>query len=211
MLKFKKGLQFFAEEGTPAGTATETAASTGKTFSEDYVKTIREEAKENRLARKAAEEKAAAIEAKFKTILGLKEQDSIDDAKIAAYQEAQTKAAAAAVSKANARLIQAEIKSLEGYDAKLVERLLDKSKITIDDNGTVTGLKEAVAAMEVEFPAVKKAAGASAGGNPANPAAPANLNTLESLKADYAAAVKSGRVDEQIALKNAIFREEHKK
>lgn len=211
MLKFRIGLQFFAE-GDPSGGAnnTDPAPSTGKTFSEDYVKTLREESKENRIARKAAEEKAAAIEAKFKALLGLKEPDAIDDSKIAAFQQAQQAAAAAAVTKANARLIQAEIRSLEGYDAKLVERLLDKSKIAIAEDGTVTGLKEAVEAMAVEFPAVKKAA-AGAGGNPANPAAPANLNTIESLKAEYTAALAAGKTAEAIALKSAIFREEHKK
>jgi len=127
----------------------------GKTFSEDYVHTIREEAKENRIARKAAETKAKESDAKLKALIGLNDDDSLDDAKIAEYQVKQAIDLTAAVQKANARLIKAEIKSLDGYDSKLVERLLDKSKIEIDDDGTVTGLTEAVEALAVEFPLIK--------------------------------------------------------
>lgn len=127
----------------------------GKTFSEDYVHTIREEAKENRLARKAAEDANKANMAKIKTLLGLTEEDSLDDAKIAEYQTKQANDLTAVMQKANERLITAEIKSLDGYDAKLVERLLDKSKLEIGEDGTITGLQEAVEALAVEFPSVK--------------------------------------------------------
>ena len=127
----------------------------GKTFSEDYVHTIREEAKENRLARKAAEDANKANMAKFKTLLGLTEEDSLDDAKIAEYQNKQIAKEAAFMQKANSKLITAEIKSLDGYNSKLVEALLDKSKLEIGEDGVINGLQEAVEALATEYPEIK--------------------------------------------------------
>ena len=146
--------------------ATSTQATIGKTFSEDYVKTVREEAKENRIARKTAEAEVVAVKAKLKKLIGLKDTDDLDDTKIAEYQTAQEAKLGEALKKANDRLLQAEIKSLEGYDAKLVDRLLDKSKVTIADDGTITGLTEAVKALETEFPAIKIATAQTGSANP---------------------------------------------
>jgi len=160
----RMNLQMFAE-GDPTPEPTPAPSPQGKTFSEDYVKTIREEAKENRIARKAAEAEVLSTKAKFKALIGLKDDEDIDDVKISAYQASQQKALETALTKANARLITAEIKSLEGYDPKLVERLIDKSKIVIDDEGKITGLKEAVTALETEFPAIK-VGGKQSGANP---------------------------------------------
>jgi hypothetical protein len=133
----------------------------GKVFNEEYVQSLREEAKANRLAKKA-------VEAKLKTLIGLKDDEDIDDAKITAYQTNQQKTVTEAVSKANARLISAEIKSLEGYDAKLLDRLVDRSKITIDEAGEIKGLSEQLPALEAEFPAIKKAFVPANAANPAN-------------------------------------------
>lgn len=182
---------------TPPATtpATPPAAPTGKTFSEDYVQTLREEAKTNRIAKKAAE-------AKLKTLLGLKDDEDIDDAKITAFQAKHQVELSTALQKANARLISAEIKSLEGYDAKLVERLLDKSKLNISDDGTVTGLKEAVAELEKEFPQIKLTAPATPG---ANPPGADTLTEAQRLQADYDAAMKSGNLAAAIAIKNKMF------
>lgn len=172
MLK-NMNLQMFAE-GEPEPTVTSPAV--GKTYSEDYIHTIREEAKENRIARKAEETARQAAEAKLKVILGLKPEDTVDDAKIAAHTANQQKAIMEAMAKANARLLTAEIKGLEGYDSKLVERLLDRSKVQIAEDGTVTGLKEAVEALAIEFPSIKKAAQASSSG--VNPP-PVGTKTVE--------------------------------
>lgn len=131
-----------------------------KTFSEDYVKALREESKERRTSQKA-------VEVKLKKILGLKDEDDISDEKITAYQTAQQTQLTAALQKANDRLLQAEIRGLDGYEPKLVERLLDRSKVKITDEGEVTGLKEAVEALATEFPQVKKTATNGSGG--ANP------------------------------------------
>lgn len=139
-----------------------------KLFSEDYVKTIREEAKENRLARKAAEEERDRLALKFKDIIGLNPEDALKDESITLYKENLAKNMNAALEKANERLLQAEIKSLDGYDVKLVSRLLDRSKVTIEEDGTIKGLKEAIEALEAEFPAIKLATQTSAANPPPN-------------------------------------------
>ena len=183
--QFKIGLQFFGE-GDPDPNPN--PAPEPKTFSADYVGTLREEAKENRIARKAAETKAAATEAKFKKLLGLAETDELDDAKITNYQSEQTKAQTAAIQKANDRLLQAEIKGMAGYDAKLIDRLLDRSKVTIDDAGNITGLKEAVTELEKEFPAIKTT---NQPGSPANPPLPGTKTAAEEYNDALIAAQKN--------------------
>lgn len=152
----KINLQKFAEDTEPVQKpeatkepAKETASTPaqGKVWTDEYVQGLREEAKNHRLAKKA-------YEAKLRSLLGLKEDEEISDDRITQYQQSQSKAIEEAILKANDRLIKAEIKSLEGYDTKLVERLLDKSKLTINEDGTVTGLKEAVETLATEFPQI---------------------------------------------------------
>ena len=159
---------------------------TGKTFSEDYVHSLREENKENRLARKAAEEKAKqlkessdAFKSKFGNLFGLADGEELDEGKVAKFTQS-------IISKADSKLILAEVKSLDGYDTKLVERLLDRSKVKIADDGTVTGLKEAVEALALEFPSIK----IQPKGNSVNPPPAVSKTALdeynEALKAAYA-------------------------
>lgn len=169
-------------------------APQGKVWTDEYVQGLREEAKTNRLAKKN-------LEAKIKTLIGLKDDEDIDDAKITTFQANLTKAQSEAIAKANARLLTAEIKQLEGYDSKLIERLLDKSKVVITEDGEVTGLKEAVEALEAEFPLIKKS---TIPGSPANPPG-ATQTEIEKLEADYESAVKRGDTITAIALKNKIF------
>jgi len=183
MLK-KINLQLFAE-GDPDPAAINPPIPTGKTFSEDYVKTIREEAKENRIARKAAEDDAKAVKEKFKTFIGLNPEDELDDSKLTAYQQAQANKLNETMKKANDRLISAEIKGLDGYDPKLIERLLDRSKVTITDDGQVTGLKEAITALEAEFPAIKLAGQKQPGANPPG------TGTAPTIEQEYADAYKA--------------------
>ena len=52
------------------------------------------------------------------------------------------------------KLITASLNALDGYNTKLLARLIDRSKITVDENGNITGLEEAVKAVSDEFPAV---------------------------------------------------------
>lgn len=177
-----------------------------KLFSEDYVKTIREEAKENRLARKAAEEERDNLALKFKDVIGLKPEDPLKDESITLYKENLTKNMNTALEKANERLLQAEIKSLDGYDVKLVSRLLDRSKVTIEEDGTVKGLKEAITALEEEFPQIRK--GTQTGG--ANPP-PNNATEVEVLEQKLKQAHKDGDALSIVSLTRQIFEARSKK
>lgn len=60
------------------------------------------------------------------------------------------------ISATKDKLITASLNALDGYNTKLLARLIDKSKITVDENGNITGLEEAVKAVSDEFPAVIK-------------------------------------------------------
>lgn len=177
-----------------------------KLFSEDYVKTIREEAKENRLARKAAEEERDRLALKFKDIIGLNPEDALKDESITLYKENLAKNMNAALEKANERLLQAEIKSLDGYDVKLVSRLLDRSKVMIEEDGTVKGLKEAITALEEEFPQIRK--GTQNGG--ANPP-PNNATEVEVLEQKLKQAHKDGDALSIVSLTRQIFEARSKK
>ena len=206
MLKhlFPIDLQRFAE-GDPAGQdppadpparkdpPADPPKPTGTLFSEDYVKQLREEAKDHRLAKKAAE-------SKLRTLIGLKEDEDVDDKKITAFQTQQQQAIATALEKANNRLLSAEIKSLGGYDHKLVERLLDKSKVTITEDGNVEGLKEAVEALTTEFPAVKIPAKGGGGANP--PSGGGNEAELDQLKAQVTD--MTIKLEDRILIQNRI-------
>lgn len=184
----------------------EAKAPEPKLFSEDYVKTIREEAKENRLARKAAEEERDNLALKFKEVIGLKPEDPLKDESITLYKENLTKNMNAALEKANERLLQAEIKSLDGYDVKLVSRLLDRSKVTIEEDGTVKGLKEAITALEEEFPQIRR--GTQTGG--ANPP-PNNATEVEVLEQKLKQAHKDGDTLSIVSLTRQIFEARSKK
>jgi hypothetical protein len=191
---------------TEQNVTTEVKAPEPKLFSEDYVKTIREEAKENRLARKAAEEERDNLALKFKDVIGLKPEDPLKDESITLYKENLTKNMNTALEKANERLLQAEIKSLDGYDVKLVSRLLDRSKVMIEEDGTVKGLKEAITALEEEFPQIRK--GTQTGG--ANPP-PNNATEVEVLEQKLKQAHKDGDALSIVSLTRQIFEARSKK
>lgn len=191
---------------TEQNVTTEVKAPEPKLFSEDYVKTIREEAKENRLARKAAEEERDNLALKFKDVIGLKPEDPLKDESITLYKENLTKNMNAALEKANERLLQAEIKSLDGYDVKLVSRLLDRSKVTIEEDGTIKGLKEAVEELENEFPQIRKGT-VNGGANPPTN----NVTEIEALELKLQEAQKAGDPVTVVSLTNKIFELRHKK
>lgn len=177
--------------------------TTQKTFTEDYVKALREEAKTNRL-------KAKQYQTLLQKVTGLQDED-FDEAKVTnwkiGFESEWQKKNTEVLTKANERLLQAEIKSLEGYDAKLVSRLLDRSKVTIKDDGSIEGLKETVEALVAEFPQVKIAPKQQAG---ANPPPTEFKGEVEKLKDEYEQAVKGGNLALQVALKNKIYALEHK-
>lgn len=133
---------------TPAA-PTAPAQPDTKVFSEDYVKALRNESASYRTT-------ARNYENALRKMLNVEDGAKLDnlDKRITAMQEATAAQLKDAMSKANNRLISAEIKNLDGYDGKLLSKLLDYSKITVDDDGNVTGLKEAAEEAAKEYPAV---------------------------------------------------------
>ncbi len=97
-------------------------------------------------------ENEKAYEAALRRILGLKDDEQLDslDERISQLE----KSAADKLAAAKNQVISAELRALQGYDTKLLDRLLDRSKLTVDDSGRVTSLEEAVKAIAAEFPAV---------------------------------------------------------
>lgn len=100
------------------------------------------------------ENKLSMYESSLRDLLGLKQDESLDNIqeRITAYKDTlQTKNA-----QLNEKLISAELSCLQGYDTKLLARVIDRSNIKVSDDGVVTGLKEAVLEAEKEYPAVIK-------------------------------------------------------
>lgn len=98
------------------------------------------------------DEQFKAYESALRKLLNLKEDDALDDldTKINDYQSK----AELALKRADERLIAAAINGLSGYDTKLLTKVMDMEKISVDDKGEVVGLAEAVAEAAKEFPAV---------------------------------------------------------
>ena len=196
----KINLQLFAEgEGDPTTPPVTPAVKPSelKTFSEDYVHAIREEEKNFRL-------NAKGFEIKLKEVLGMSLDADLSDVDnlIKNHKESSSKAINEAITKANDRLIKAEIKALEGYNVKLVDKLLDKSKLTIGEDGTVTGLTEALTELEKEFAEIKKVSQGTSG---VNPPGQGTQTDLQQLELQYAEAEKKGDLAMKIMLRNQIF------
>lgn len=153
MLKSKlvPNIQLFAEPAEPSGANDPVPpVDTGKTFTEDYVKTLRGEADGYRTT-------AKAHESTLRQVFGVKDDEELGDVnkRFTAFQESLTAQQAKTLETANNRLIQAELRSLEGYDTKLLAKLIDLSDVKVDEQGNVKGTKEAAEAAAKEFPAVK--------------------------------------------------------
>lgn len=98
------------------------------------------------------DEQIKTYESALRKLLNLKEDDALDDldTKINDYQSK----AELALKRADERLIAAAINNLSGYDTKLLTKVMDMEKVSVDEKGEVVGLAEAVAAAAKEFPAV---------------------------------------------------------
>lgn len=178
-------------------TTENTTETTQKTFSEDYVKALREENKSHRL-------KAKQYVTLLQKVTGLQDED-FDEEKVTNwktnYEGEWQKKNTEVLTKANERLLQAEIKGLDGYDAKLVSRLLDRSKVTIKEDGTIEGLNEAAEALATEFPQIKIAPKPKDGANPP----PTDFKgEVEKLKEQYDNAMKRGNFVEAFAIMDKI-------
>lgn len=147
------------------------------TFDEILADPIYKKEFDTRVASHTAEMKASSESycAALRTVLGLKDDEDLGDLndRITTFQQQQT----ASLEAAKTRLIQAELRALPGYDHKLLAKVIDLSKAKVDEQGNVTGVKEAAETAAKEFPAVK--AGVRAPYVPPNPAAggtPTNEN-----------------------------------
>lgn len=58
------------------------------------------------------------------------------------------------VQNAKNSIISSAIKTLQGYDTKLLNKVIDLSNVDVDEGGNITGLDEAVKTAETEYPAV---------------------------------------------------------
>lgn len=198
-------LQHFADgdEGEPGtdgqqGAGAQSASASGgkaqgKVWTDDYVAQLRDEAKNHRIAKKQ-------YESMLRKVIGLSDDAVLDESAIAKFQTAQEAKVSEAFDKANKRLIQAELKAQPDVDVKLAERLMDWTKIKVDENGQVVGMKEALEALVVEFPQVKVKTGTGGSAGGANP--PPNTKTqVDTLKEQLA---KATRLDDRLMIKRQI-------
>ena len=94
----------------------------------------------------------STYEKTLKSIFGVADDEDLGD--IAQRVEAYNNSMQAKITAVNEKIISAELKALQGYDTKLLAKVIDHSGITVTDDGTVTGLQEAVEVAAKEFPAV---------------------------------------------------------
>lgn len=59
------------------------------------------------------------------------------------------------VQAAKNSIITANINAMQGYDTKLLRKVIDLNGVEVDENGNITGLETAVKTAETEYPAVK--------------------------------------------------------
>ena len=170
MLSKKMNLQFFAEDPPPADSnpsaePSETPSSTEpKLFSEDYVKSLRREAAENRVKARQTKE---AIEKVF----GVEIDGDITEALTAIKVGYETKLADTQKSvralhlNTEAAKLQAELGIV---DLEAALKLANLSDVKITEDGKVEGLKEALEAVLEAKPYLKGQPNPakSVGGNP---------------------------------------------
>lgn len=170
MLTKKMNLQFFAEDPSPADSnpsaePSETSSSTEpKLFSEDYVKSLRREAAENRV-------KARQMKEAIEKVFGIEIDGDITEALTAIKVGYETKLADTQKSvralhlNTEAAKLQAELGII---DLEATLKLADLSNVKITEDGKVEGLKEALEAVLEAKPYLKgqPTPARAVGGNP---------------------------------------------
>jgi hypothetical protein len=175
----------------------------GKTWTDEYVQSLRGEAKDNRL-------KAKTYEKKLRDLIGLTDEDDLNDEKIEGYKTNRQKELDEIMSKANQKLLKAAVRALEGYDTKLLERLMDLNKVEYDEDGEPKNLKELAEETATEFPQVKAdATPGQAGPKPgaANPPGAGTAKTPAQEYEDLKALVRANPYDSGLKLKLMKARE----
>lgn len=150
-LLVKLDLQFFSEKPEtpeePVSDSTPTAEP--KTYDEEYVKKLRDEAAGNRVKLRELETNSKKQQQELlKQVLGVLGIDPDPNQEFEKQLSAAQSAAQEAQKKANDKLIRAELKYV-GSELGLVDMdvaylLLDKEAISVGDDGSVEGMKEAL-------------------------------------------------------------------
>ncbi len=174
MLTKKMNLQFFAEDPSPADSnpsaepsktpPTTSPATEPKLFSEDYVKSLRSEAAENRI-------KARQMKEAIEKVFGIEIDGDITEALTAVKVGYETKLADTQKSvralhlNTEATKLQAELGII---DLEAALKLADLSDVKITEDGKVEGMKEALEAVLEAKPYLKgqPTPTKSVGGNP---------------------------------------------
>lgn len=174
MLTKKMNLQFFAEDPSPADSnpsaepsetsSTASSSAEPKLFSEDYVKSLRREAAENRV-------KARQMKEAIEKVFGIEIEGDITEALTAIKVGYETKLADTQKSvralhlNTEAAKLQAELGII---DLEAVLKLADLSDVKITEDGKVEGLKEALEAVLEAKPYLKgqPTPARAVGGNP---------------------------------------------
>lgn len=179
-----------------------------ETFDRAYVEKLRAEAAQYRTRAKEAESRAEA--AKNEAVTAILKALGLDpDPSKTLEQQIQAAKAEAAKAKemANARLIRAEIRLLAdqvGLDPRAADdayMLMDRSKVTVADDGTVQGVEEALKALLEAKPYLMRqtAQPVGSGSNPAN-----GGNAPADLRQQYEAALRAGNIALAISLKDQM-------
>ncbi|MGE7650490.1 hypothetical protein ACQKM1_22345 [Peribacillus frigoritolerans] len=155
----KLDLQTFAGDPPPTDPPATPPADppAPKTYDEDYVKGLRDEAAKYRKKAKELETNSTTQQQdlinKVFTAFGINPDPNVEFEKqlSTAQQQAQ-----AAEKRANDRLIQAEIKAigtgLNLVDLDAVDKLVDKSSFSVKEDGSVEGVKEALEKLAADKP-----------------------------------------------------------
>lgn len=159
----KLDLQTFAGDPPPTDPPATPPADppAPKTYDEDYVKSLRDEAAKYRKKAKELETNSTTQQQdlinKVFTAFGINPDPNVEFEKqlSTAQQQAQ-----AAEKRANDRLIQAEIKAigtgLHLVDLDAVDKLVDKSSFAVKEDGSVEGVKEALEQLAADKPYLVK-------------------------------------------------------
>ena len=183
LYNWKFDLQLFADPEPQGDPTPEPEPQEPKTFDEAYVKELRTEAAKYRTKAKELEQQLQTlpgeITAKVLAALGLEPdpQKNFDQQLAEANKKAQE-----AEKRANERLVRAEVISLATdmglIDADAALALMDRTDVTVKDDGTVDGVKEALEALVVAKPWLKKEQKTTVGGGTNPAAAKSNVNPM---------------------------------
>lgn len=140
-------------EPTSGSTAQTQHTPTGKVYTDTYVHSLREEAKNYRI-------QGSVYENGLRKALGIKDGEEIGDIdkRISDRADAHQKELDDLKAQVNSYIINSELSKLiaDGYNEKLLLKVIDMSNVKIGENNTVTGLEDAIKAAETEYPEVRK-------------------------------------------------------